>query len=299
METIRTAANLRRWRAVAPGPVGLVPTMGALHAGHMALVRRARAACESVVVSIFVNPLQFGPHEDYLTYPRDEARDLAALEAEGVDAAFVPPVEEVFPPDFETCVEVTRLGTLLEGAARPGHFRGVATVVARLFGLARPDRAYFGWKDAQQVLVVRRMAADLALGVEIVPVETVREADGLAMSSRNVYLSPADRAAAPALYAALRAAAEALAAGEGSTAHEMLRARLEGTPLALEYAKVIEDPWGGPPRLVAAARIGRVRLLDEVPIIAGTGRSPGEGPPPHRPERRRRPRRGAGGAGLP
>jgi pantoate--beta-alanine ligase len=207
---------MREARAALPSPVGFVPTMGALHEGHASLVRRARAECASVVASVFVNPTQFGPNEDFTRYPRDEAGDLAMLESLGVDVAFVPRVEEMYLPGATTFVDVGPLGDVLEGAARPGHFRGVATVVTMLFSLVQPDRAYFGQKDGQQSVVIRRMTRDLALPVKIVVLPTVREPDGLALSSRNRYLTAEERTQAPALNRALQAAATALADGERS-----------------------------------------------------------------------------------
>lgn len=297
MHVLRTAVDAWRWRVGAAGLVGFVPTMGALHAGHVALLRRARADNQAVVASIFVNPLQFGPDEDFDRYPRSEARDLEILRGEGVDVAFVPSPDEVFPPGYETWVECAELGSILEGKARPGHFRGVTTVVARLFGIVRPNRTYFGWKDAQQLMVVRRMTMDLAMGIEVVGVETVRERDGLACSSRNAYLTASERRSAPALYRALCAAAAAYAAGERAGALEMLQENMTRTPMRLEYARVLADDVTGIPRLVVAARLGKVRLIDNVPLSAAPRRTSGGAPPPHRGERRRRPRGGGGAAG--
>ncbi|WP_048860829.1 pantoate--beta-alanine ligase, partial [Acidisphaera rubrifaciens] len=193
--------------------LGFVPTMGALHAGHVALLARARAECDATAASIFVNPLQFGPNEDFARYPRDEAGDLATLDAAGCDVAWLPDVATMYPPGSATAIEVTGPAEGWEGAVRPGHFRGVATVCARLFGQVRPTHAYFGEKDWQQVQVVRRMVADLALPLEIVAVPTVREADGLALSSRNRYLAPAEREGAPRLYSVMRGAAAAIVSG--------------------------------------------------------------------------------------
>ncbi len=210
METVETVAALReRRRALGTADVGVVLTMGALHRGHLALVEAARAENRHVVATIFVNPLQFGPREDLARYPRPFARDAALLAAAGVDLLFHPPVEELYPPGFATAIEVGGPAARLEGAARPGHFRGVATVVAKLLSLTSPTRAYFGQKDAQQLAVLRRMVADLDLPFELRTVPTVREPNGLALSSHNAYLGPAERAAAPALYRALRAAARA------------------------------------------------------------------------------------------
>jgi len=187
------------WRDAIVGTVGLVPTMGFLHEGHLSLVRRSRRDCDHTVVSIFVNPTQFGPNEDLERYPRDEARDLKLLAREGIDAIFMPAADEIYPPDFDDYVEIHGpVVERLEGEHRPGHFRGVTTIVARLFRIVRPDRAYFGQKDAQQLRVIRRMTADLKLAVAVIGLPTVREPDGLAMSSRNVYLAPEDRRAGAA-----------------------------------------------------------------------------------------------------
>ncbi len=277
MELLRTVAQMRAWRRAAPGSAGFVPTMGYLHEGHLALVRRARAENDSVAVSIFVNPTQFGPTEDLARYPRDEGRDLALLDAGGVAAVFLPAVEEMYPPGFATSIDVGgALTDVLEGAARPGHFRGVATVVAKLLSIAGAERAYFGRKDAQQLAVVRRMAADLNLPVEIVACATVREPDGLAMSSRNVYLSPEERRAAPALYAALREAQARFAAGERSAEalRALIRERVATEPLlALEYVSVadpdtlVELHEARADALVSlAARLGATRLIDNVTL---------------------------------
>jgi len=229
MKIITTVAEMKAERERVKGSVGLAPTMGYLHEGHLSLVRRARADNDSVVVSIFVNPTQFGPNEDFERYPRDEARDLRLLEAEGVDIAFVPSIEQMYPPGFDDWIEVRGpLTERLEGAHRPGHFRGVTTVVARLFRIIRPQRAYFGQKDAQQLRVIRRMVAQsvrpeaLEGDVEIVPMPIVRESDGLALSSRNVYLSPAEREAALALPRAL-ALARRLVMEEGVTDADAVR----------------------------------------------------------------------------
>ena len=216
MKVVRTVAKLREARAALPAKVGFVPTMGALHEGHAALVSAAREDNDSVVASVFVNPTQFAPNEDFTRYPRDEAADLALLESLGVDLAFLPVVDEIYPPGGMTFVDVGRLGDVLEGVARPGHFRGVATVVTKLFAMVQPDRAYFGQKDGQQAVVVRRFTRDLALPVEIVVCPTVREPDGLALSSRNRYLTIEERAQAPALYRALQAVMAAAAEGERS-----------------------------------------------------------------------------------
>ena len=243
MRIARRAAELR-----VEGEIGLVPTMGAYHDGHLALFEAARRENETVVASLFVNPAQFGEGEDLERYPRDEARDAELAEAAGVDVLFVPHPEEVYPPGFQTWVEVEQLGAMLEGEHRPGHFRGVATVCLKLFNLVRPRRAYFGQKDAQQVAVVRRMTRDLAVPVEIRVVPTVRDADGLALSSRNAYLSPAEREQALSLPRAL-------------AAHD--RSLLDG--LEVEY---FEEADFEPRVLAAAVRVGKTRLIDNV-IVEG------------------------------
>jgi len=246
MRTVRSAAELRA--LPRSGSVGLVPTMGAFHDGHLSLMRAARAENDVVVVSLFVNRAQFGPEEDLERYPRDEERDAALAEEAGVDVLFVPPMEEIYPPGFQTWVEVEELGSILEGEHRPGHFRGVATVCLKLFNLVLPDRAYFGQKDAQQAAVVKRMVRDLAVGVEIRVCPTVRDGDGLALSSRNAYLSPGERQAALALPRALQANDPAL---------------LDG--LEVDYFEVADLE----PRVLAAAvRVGQTRLIDNV-ILEG------------------------------
>ena len=214
MKVIEKLADMRRLRQQLAGPVGLVPTMGYLHEGHLALVRRARAENASVVVSIFVNPTQFGPEEDFERYPRDTQRDLALLQKEKTDVAFMPSVEGMYPPQFNSWVEVSKVTEWLEGALRPGHFRGVTTVVAKLFNIVQPTRAYFGQKDAQQAMVIKKMVADLNMRPEIVAVPTVREPDGLAMSSRNTYLNPEERRAAAVLYQVLNLAQKLWSQGE-------------------------------------------------------------------------------------
>lgn len=279
MQVVRTRAALRAALATAPHPVGFVPTMGWLHDGHVSLVDRARAESATVVVSIFVNPRQFGETSDFAQYPRNEARDLAMCEAAGVDLVFAPSVDEVYPPGFDTVVTVGAIAEPLEGRSRPGHFAGVATVVAILFSLVGAERAYFGVKDYQQVMVIRRMALDLALPTEVVPCATVREADGLARSSRNARLSPAGRAAAPVLYRALRQAAERHAAGERN-AHALRAAMREvvaGEPLAdLDYASVADpetlvecEVADGAALLSLAVRIEGVRLIDNLRVGQG------------------------------
>jgi pantoate--beta-alanine ligase len=250
--------------------------MGWLHDGHRTLIRRARADSATTVVSIFVNPRQFTVATDYTRYPRSESRDLAVCEGEGVDLVFAPEVEEVYPPGFDTTVTVGEVARPLEGAARPGHFDGVATVVAILFNLVGADRAYFGQKDAQQVMVIRQMARDLAIGTEVVACPTVREEDGLAMSSRNVHLTPAERAAAPVLHRALEAARARWDAGERS-AHALrtaMRQVLASEPLAdPEYVSVADgstlaelDRIEGPALASLAVRFGATRLIDNEPL---------------------------------
>ncbi len=262
--------GLARLRAQA-GRLVLVPTMGALHAGHASLITRARSE-GAVIASIFVNPLQFGQAEDLARYPRDEVRDLEALRAAGCDAAWLPTPETMYPPDDATFVDVAGPAQGWEGAARPGHFRGVATVVAKLFGQVRPDAACFGEKDWQQLQVVRRMTQDLALHVRIIGVATMREPDGLALSSRNRFLGQAERAQAPLLHAELQRAAAALRAG-GDAAHALqaARATLSDAGFAVDYLALVD---GGSlrdlarlqagARLIAAARLGSVRLLDNI-----------------------------------
>lgn len=247
--------------------IGLVPTMGALHAGHRSLIDRAMDENERVVVSIFVNPMQFGPNEDLARYPRPVEHDLELLRGIGVDAVYMPSVEAMYPEGFDTRVVVGSVAQPLEGAARPGHFEGVATVVTKLLNTVGPDRAYFGQKDAQQVAVVRRLAADLDTGVEIVVCPTVREADGLAVSSRNVYLSPAEREAATCLSRALRAGAESYHAGvhDLGALQSLIAGIIEREPLArAEYVELV-DPgnFSSPGTLaVMAVRVGRTRLID-------------------------------------
>ena len=256
-------------------PLGLVPTMGALHEGHLALVRQARRENATVAASIFVNPTQFGPQEDLAAYPRDMERDLRLLEAEGVDLVYAPAPEEVYPPGFDTWVEPGELANRLEGAVRPGHFRGVATVVTKLFNVVRPERAYFGQKDGQQLAVIRQLVRDLNLGIEIVAVPTVRDADGLALSSRNAYLTAEQRAAAPVIYRALSRSGELWWEGQGDA--ELLRIAvrsiLEEEPLigGIDYVSVADaatlqelERVGGPAMVSVAVRMGQTRLIDNV-----------------------------------
>jgi pantoate--beta-alanine ligase len=269
---LRTRADLRAALAASARPIGLVPTMGWLHDGHTSLIERARADNATVVVSIFVNPRQFGESADFTRYPRNEARDLAVCEAAGVDLVFAPSVDEVYPPGFDTTVTVGAIARPLEGAARPGHFEGVATVVAILFALVGAERAYFGEKDAQQVRVIRRMALDLALPTEVVAMPTVREVDGLAMSSRTARLTPAARAAAPVVHRALLDARARYEAGERSAEalRAVMRATLAAEPLAdVDYVSVADDgslqeldAVDRPALLSLAVRFGDVRLID-------------------------------------
>jgi pantoate--beta-alanine ligase len=253
--------------------IALVPTMGALHAGHMALVDAARATGARVVASIFVNPKQFGPNEDLARYPRPLEADQALLASHGCELLWLPDVETMYPAGFATNVSVTGVSDGLDGAARPGHFDGVATVVTKLFNQVRPDSAFFGEKDFQQLAVIRRMVTDLDQGLEIVGVPTVREADGLALSSRNVYLSADERARALALPRALAAAKRAIEAGESGAVAAAL-ASLEQAGFVPDYVELVDAGTLGPPmtgrprRLLAAARIGTTRLIDNLPIEA-------------------------------
>jgi pantoate--beta-alanine ligase len=261
------------WRR-AGEEVGLVPTMGALHAGHDALVARARHDNRRVVVSIFVNPRQFGPSEDFTRYPRPFETDRARLAALGVDAVFHPPIEQIYPPAFKTTVDAGPLAGVLEGQIRPGHFSGVLTVVLKLINLTQPKRAYFGQKDFQQVVLVRQLVRDFALPVRIVTVPTAREPDGLAMSSRNAYLGPEQRRLAPGIHGALTAAASRFAKGETDPAalEAAARAVLEPiTDLNIEYLSVIDDTTLRTPQrvqpgnvLAVAVKLGSTRLIDNV-----------------------------------
>jgi pantoate--beta-alanine ligase len=256
--------------------VGLVPTMGALHEGHLSLIRRARAECDFVVVWIFVNPTQFGPHEDLDRYPRDLERDRGLAQEAGADVVFNPTVAEIYPQGHCTWVEVEGLGDGLCGASRPGHFRGVCTVVAKLLNICAPDRAYFGQKDAQQLAIIRRLVRDLNMPVEVVACPTVREADGLAMSSRNAYLTPEQRRQAVVLNQALRAAGQLVAEGErdASTLDEAMRAVIVSAPLAeVDYISFVDSADLRPVTAVAgeclialAVRFGQTRLIDNTTV---------------------------------
>lgn len=273
---LRTRAELRVALADAPRPIGFVPTMGWLHDGHRALIRQARAADATTVVSIFVNPRQFNNDADFTRYPRNETRDLQMCIDEGVDIVWAPVAGEVYVPGFDTTVSLGEIARPLEGAARPGHFEGVATVVAVLFGLVGAEHAYFGQKDAQQVMVVRRMARDLAMPTEVISCPTVRDADGLAMSSRNAHLSPAERAAAPVVHRALLAARSCWEAGErsGDTLRAEMRSVLASEPLArVEYVSCADavtlrelETVSGPALLSMAVRFGSTRLIDNEPL---------------------------------
>jgi pantoate--beta-alanine ligase len=281
MQTYKAIQDLRSARALLAGTYGLVPTMGALHEGHVSLVRRAKAACDHVGVSIFVNPSQFGANEDLSSYPRDLEHDLTLLQSLDVDLVWAPSTEIVYPPGFQTWITVEEVSQGLEGGRRPGHFRGVATIVAKLFHVFTPDKAFFGQKDAQQVVVIRRMVEDLNLPVEIVVCPTVREPDGLALSSRNAYLNPVERQAAPVLFRALEAARDAYQAGERDCSEllSLMKKILDAEPLAcVDYLSAadpitlaesvgIEDSV----LLSLAVRIGRTRLIDNILL-------PGENP---------------------
>lgn len=277
-EAAAMTARAEGWRRDGRS-VGLVATMGALHRGHAALMERARAECEVVVLSIFVNPRQFGPGEDLARYPRTLEADLALARSAGVDVAFTPGDKEVYPEGFETSVTVGPLADVLCGAVRPGHFAGVATVVCRLFGLVRPTRAYFGRKDYQQCVIVRRVAADLGLGVEVVMCPTVREPDGLALSSRNAYLTPADRLRARAVPEALRVGAERFAAGERDPAPVLaaMRAALAAGTDRIDYVAAVDPEHLTPVArlapgtvLLLAAYVGAARLIDNGTLTAPT-----------------------------
>jgi len=271
-QILRSRAELRAALATAPRPIGLVPTMGWLHDGHRSLMRRARAENPTVVASIFVNPRQFNQADDFTKYPRNEDRDVQICATEGVSIVWAPPVDEVYVPGFDTTVSVGSISQPLEGAARPGHFDGVATVVAILFGLVGAEHAYFGQKDAQQVMVIRRMALDLALPTEVIACPTVREPDGLALSSRNVHLTPSERAAAPILHRALLEAASQWRTGErsGDVLRATMRSVLATEPLAVpDYVSVANalslaelEQVDDPALLSLAVRFGPTRLID-------------------------------------
>ncbi len=281
MIVVRTVAELRAARRLLPEPVGFFPTLGYMHEGHLSLVHRARDECASVVVSIFVNPTQFGPNEDLARYPRDEARDLAMLEGAGVDLVILPSVEEMYPAHDVTRVRVAELSDLLEGARRPGHFEGVTTVVAKLFNIVQPDRAYFGRKDAQQVLIIERMVRDLHVPVTIVRCPTIREPDGLACSSRNVYLTSEQRAQAVSLSRGLKAAEAACAAGErdADTLRLLAREPIEAQPLAsIDYLSLADEATlqeldgriEAPALLSLMVAFGDTHLIDNTTLVPST-----------------------------
>jgi pantoate--beta-alanine ligase len=274
MKVVEKLAGMRQIRNKMAGSVGFVPTMGYLHEGHLSLVKRARNENLSVVVSIFVNPTQFGPKEDFKNYPRNTKRDLAMLQKEKVDYVFMPSVKEMYPTGYDTWVEVKDITERLEGAKRPGHFRGVATVCNKLFNIVEPTRAYFGQKDAQQVAVIQKMVADLNMNLVVVVCPTVREPDGLAMSSRNIYLNPEERRAATVLYKALRLAQELWSHGEKDA--DMIRREMteliEKEPLAnIDYISIANNKTLKeinrlrPPVLISmAVKIGKTRLIDNI-----------------------------------
>jgi pantoate--beta-alanine ligase len=276
VRVVRTRAELRETLAAAPRPLGLVTTLGALHQGHASLIERARTENASVLVTIFVNPTQFNETADYARYPRTEEADVELCARAGADFVFIPAVDQIYPAGSDTVVRVGALTQPLEGAARPGHFEGVTTVVAILFGLARADRAYFGQKDAQQLLVIRRMALDLGIGTDVVTCPTLREADGLAMSSRNLLLTPEQRAAAPVLRRALLAARRLYDSGvrDGDVLRDTMRTVLAAEPLANPEYVSCADPAtlhelariDGPALLSMAVRFGAVRLIDNEPM---------------------------------
>ncbi len=274
MRTVITLTNLRSLRSTFPGKVGLVPTMGYLHEGHLSLVRRARAECDYVVVSIFVNPTQFGPKEDLSKYPRDLDRDLGLMEPLGVDLVWMPTAESMYPKGYQTWVEVEAVTRPLEGAMRPGHFRGVTTVVAKLFNEVQPQRAYFGQKDAQQAAVIRQMTRDLNFPIEIVVCPIVREPDGLAMSSRNVYLDAEERKAATVLYRSLNAAKNVYYNGErdAEELRRIMREVIATEPLAqMQYVSCADydtleelETVTGKTLLSMAVFLGKTRLIDNI-----------------------------------
>ena len=278
MDVVTHISDLRQRLQTVQHPLGLVPTMGALHEGHLSLARLARRGCRTVVASIFVNPLQFSADEDFERYPRAMAQDLASLESVGVDVVFTPHAVELTPPGRLTTVTVARLTDRYEGASRPGHFDGVTTIVSKLFNLVRPDRAFFGEKDFQQLVVIRRMVTDLNLPITVVGCPIVRDRDGLALSSRNSYLSAQQREQALALSAALREAAEGWG-GNADEARSILHRKLDAAPgVRLDYAEVVdpvtlvqlEGVVEGPAQALVAASIGETRLIDNIRLEPGT-----------------------------
>jgi len=276
MRVVKTIAEMRALRQKASGTVGFVPTMGYLHEGHLALVKQARRGNSAVIVSIYVNPSQFGPREDFGAYPRDLDRDLELLRQERTDSVFVPLDSEMYPPGFSSWVDVEKVTERLEGASRPGHFRGVATIVAKLFNIVQPSRAYFGQKDAQQVMVIKRMVADLNMNLEVVVVPTVRESDGLAMSSRNIHLGPEERRAATILFRALTLAQQLRRNGEkdAEAIRRQMAALIGKEPLAhLDYVSIADAGTLEELSLLdrtavasLAVRIGKTRLIDNMPL---------------------------------
>jgi pantoate--beta-alanine ligase len=276
MQVVRTIAEIRALRQKLSGPVGFVPTMGYLHEGHLALVKQARRENSAVIVSIYVNPTQFGPGEDFGAYPRDLDRDLDLLRKEGTDIVFVPLDDEVYSPGFSSWVDVEKVTERLEGASRPGHFRGVATIVTKLFNIVQPTRAYFGQKDAQQVVVIKRMVADLNMDLEVVLVPTVRESDGLAMSSRNIYLNPKERQAATILFKALTLAQQLRRGGEkdAEKIRRQMAALIQKEPLAhVDYVSIADAETLEELNLLdrtavasLAVKIGKTRLIDNMPL---------------------------------
>jgi pantoate--beta-alanine ligase len=276
MHVVKTVLEIRASRQKLKGTVGFVPTMGYLHEGHLALVKQAKIENSAVVVSIYVNPTQFGPREDLGAYPRDLDRDIELLRKEGTDVVFVPPDDEMYPSEFSSWVDVEKVTERLEGASRPGHFRGVATVVAKLFNIVQPTRAYFGQKDAQQVVVIKRMAADLNMNLEVAVVPTVRESDGLAMSSRNMYLSPKERQAGTILFKALTLARQLRGGGEkdAENIRRQMTALIQKEPLAqIDYVSIADaetleelNSLDRPAVASLAVRIGKTRLIDNMPL---------------------------------
>jgi pantoate--beta-alanine ligase len=276
MQVVEPILEVRALRQKLSGTVGFVPTMGYLHEGHLALVKQARIENSAVIVSIYVNPTQFGPREDFGAYPRDLNRDLDLLREGGVDIVFVPSDDQMYSPEFSTWVDVEGVSKQLEGACRPGHFRGVATVVAKLFNIVQPTKAYFGQKDAQQVMVIKRMVADLNMAVEIVVVPTVREGDGLAMSSRNIYLSPEERKAAKILFRALTLARQLRLGGEKDAGkiRRQMAALIQKEPLAkTDYVSIVDAETMEELNLIdrsalasLAVRIGKTRLIDNMSL---------------------------------
>lgn len=287
MKRLQSAASQRRYSQAVREKgktIGLVPTMGAFHEGHLSLIRKARSQCDAVVVSVFVNPLQFGPGEDFERYPRELARDIDSSRELGVDVVFVPEVSEMYPAGHATKISVGPMAHKLCGAARPDHFDGVCTVVMKLIGIVQPHRIYLGEKDRQQLVILRRMVTELNVDVKVVSCVTVREADGLAMSSRNAYLTPDERSVAPRLYAALRAAQREILVG-GRRDPQALKARMseqmlmDGAPFEMEYIAVVDPETledrqvlSGRVLIALAARLGRARLIDNLLINVPGGR---------------------------